>query len=193
MTVDCFNAFCVKIRDQIGKETFRTEAYLIENSTASSIPAIAGEIKVALSLRTLAGGSYFDLVPLFAVSTAALYKIFLKFLERVLLTFEFSLVGWLRGNNWEVLKHLALQFAERGNGVLCGPFAAIDGIAIKVKCPTFNEVPDPGNYYCRKGFCALNVKAMCDKTKRFLWCYPSNKGSTHDSSAFSVSQLSAML
>jgi DDE superfamily endonuclease len=55
------------------------------------------------------------------------------------------------------------------------------------------EVADPGNYYCRKGFYALNVQAICDMSKQFLWCYPSNKGSAHDSAAFGGSRLYDLL
>jgi DDE superfamily endonuclease len=34
---------------------------------------------------------------------------------------------------------------------------------------------------------------MCDKKKRFLWAYPSNKGATHDSAAFAGSKLYDLL
>ena len=54
-------------------------------------------------------------------------------------------------------------------------------------------MPDPGNYYCRKGFFALNVQAICDRSKRFTWVYTSNKGSTHDSVAFTNSRLFSLL
>jgi len=60
-------------------------------------------------------------------------------------------------------------------------------------CPRTSDVPDPGNYYCRKGFYALNVQAICDKKKRFLWVNPMNKGSTHDSVTFVCSQLCDLL
>jgi DDE superfamily endonuclease len=44
-----------------------------------------------------------------------------------------------------------------------------------------------------KSFYALNVQAICDRSKRFLWCFPSNKGSIHDSSAFAASRLQDLL
>jgi hypothetical protein len=114
-------------------------------------------------------------------------------LDWILGVFTFPLVAWIREGRWEVLEYLANQFAERSNGVFYGPFASLDGLAIRIKCPTEKEVPDPGNYYCRKGFHALNVQAMCDKKKRFLWSYPTNKGCTHDSSAFGASRLYELL
>lgn len=47
--------------------------------------------------------------------------------------------------------------------------------------------------HCQKGFYALNVQAVGDMKKRFLWSYPSNKGSTQDSTAFSGSRLCELL
>jgi len=154
---------------------------------------ISGEIKVAFCLRMLAGGSYLDLVPLFDVCKSSLYDSFAEFLDWVLDTLEFPLVRWLREGHWDVLNHLASQFGEKSNGVFFGPFASIYGIAIRIRSPSLSEVTDPGNYYCRKGFYALNEQGICDRLKRFLWCYPTNKGSTHDSAAFCGSKLYTLL
>ena len=40
---------------------------------------------------------------------------------------------------------------------------------------------------------AINVQGICYKLKRFLWCYPSNKGFTHDHAAFTGSRLYELL
>lgn len=37
------------------------------------------------------------------------------------------------------------------------------------------------------------MQAICDRWKCFLWAYPSNKGSTHDSAAFNGSCLVDLL
>jgi len=105
----------------------------------------------------LAGGSYLDLVPLFGPSTAHLYTVFDGFIEQILGTFHFPLVPWLRERNWGALKNLASLFAEKTDGVFYGPFGALDGLAVRIRSPTLKEIPDPGNYYCRKGFYALNT------------------------------------
>lgn len=197
MKIDVFNCLCQKISDGMGADKFKWDASLEEvaanTQSRPTAPLIAGEVKVALSVRMLAGGSYLDLVPLFDVSIASLCVVFGDFLDWVLQTLEFPLVRWIRDESWDVLNHLANQFAEKPNGVFFGPFAALDGLAIRIRSPTEKEVPDPGNYHCRKGFFALNVQAMCDRLKRFLWCYPSNKGSTHDSTAFAASRLYDLL
>jgi DDE superfamily endonuclease len=91
------------------------------------------------------------------------------------------------------LYNRANQYAEKSNGVFYGPFGAIDGMAVRIRRPTEKDIPDAGNYYCRKGFYALNIQGLCDMSKRFLWSYPSNKGSTHDSIAFANSRLYDLL
>jgi DDE superfamily endonuclease len=198
MSIEAFTALCKCISTKVGEDRFRSEEFLLKQEQGSDdeerkIPHIPGEIKVAIAIRMLAGGSYLDLVPLFEVSTSHLYNIFHTFLAWILQSFEFPLVPWLRATNWPAINHLADLYAEKSNGVFFGPFCALDGLAVRVKCPTERDVADPGNYYCRKGFFALNVQAICDRSKRFLWCYPSNKGSTHDSVAFTSSKLYELL
>ena len=54
-------------------------------------------------------------------------------------------------------------------------------------------IQDPGNYFCRKGFYAHNVQAICDKRRRVIWTSTGHKGSTHDSTAFMETQLFELL
>jgi hypothetical protein len=193
MPKESFKLLCSKISSTIGIDTFRPEGGIVDGPNAAMLRDvggyIVGEVKVAISLRMLAGGSYLDLVPLFGVGKAALYFIFDNFLHWILTTFSFPLPKMIRQNDWESLTALSDQFAERSNGVFHGVFGALDGIAIRIKSPRESEVSDPKNFYCRKGFFALNVQAISDKSKRFLWAYTSSKGSTHDSAAFSNSRL----
>ena len=39
----------------------------------------------------------------------------------------------------------------------------------------------------------MNVQALVEKSKKFMWSYPSNEGTSHDSSAFSSSRLDDLL
>ena len=185
MEVETFDHLCKDVEEQVGEEEFKPELYLLEKLTGEEkIPPIAGEVKMAIAIRMLAGGSYLDLIPLFGVCQGSVYNVFNQFLDWILATLEFPLVEWLRMKKWGSLYQIRDQFAEQSNGVFNGVMGALDGVAIRIRCPRLSEVPDTGNYYCRKGFYALNVQAISDKAKRFLWCYPTNKGSTHDSAGF---------
>jgi DDE superfamily endonuclease len=200
MKLPAFTLLCKTVEQAVGEEVFRSEAYLRETMDDyelaledKTVPPICGEVKIATCLRMMAGGSYLDLVPLFGLSKSHLYQVFDDFLDWILMTFEFPLVKWLREDQWQELEKRADNFAERSEGVFYGPFAANDGLAVRVRCPTEEDVSDPGNYWCRKGFYALNVQGMCDLSKRFIWAYPTSKGSTHDSAAFSAARLYDLL
>jgi DDE superfamily endonuclease len=193
MSQELFCKLCVLICGRVGRNIFCLEEDVMKLNWMAKNPPIAGEIKAAISLRMLAGGSYLDLVMLFGVKTSHIYNVFHEFVAWVIKTFQFPLVAWLRERRWSQLEDLANEYAEKTDGIFYGPFGSLDGIAIRVASPKQKEVPDPGNYYCRKGFYALNVQAVCDMRKRFLWCYPTNKGSTHDSIAFVNSRLYDLL
>ena len=122
-----------------------------------------------------------------------MYQSFDTFINWVIRTYKFPLIDWLRTENWLKLHSLAQEFSEKTGGLLCGGFGSLDGLALRIICPRMADVHDGGNYSCRKGFYALNVQAICDKKKRFLWVNPSNKGSTHDSTAFTLSKIFMLL
>lgn len=197
MSRDAFNNLCSSLCIAAGEGTFRPENALLPTRNSASLQSrgglIPGEVKTAISLRVLAGGSYLDLMPLFDVSVAHVYAIFNEFLDWVLKAFHFPFVGYIKDENTTALAEIATQFSHGSNGIFSGIIGAIDGIAIRIRSPQLKEVWDPGNYYCRKGFYALNVQAICDRSKKFLWCYTSNKGSTHDSVAFTNSSLYSLL
>jgi len=202
MALPSFERLCDDICTVVSEEVFRPEAFLLNGGFADK-PGYAalqhqgghvpGEIRAATSLRLLAGGSYLDLVPLFDVAKSQVYDSFDIFLKWVIRTYKFPLTDWLRTENWLKLHELARAFAEKTGGLMHGGFGSLDGLALRIMCPSKKDVPDGGNCCCRKGFYALNVQATCDKKKRFLWVNPSNKGSTHDSTAFGCSKLFDLL
>lgn len=89
---------------------------------------------------------------------------------------------------------MAEAFSSASGGILGNCIGAIDDVAIKIKSPCVSSmIQDPGNYFCRKGFYALNVQAICDKQRRVLWMSTGHKGSTHDSTAFLETKLFKIL
>jgi len=198
MPIASFEKLCDDICAVVSQEVFRPEAFLSHGGLSERPTSLAlqhqggcipGEIKSAMSLRMLAGGSHLDMVPLFDVVKSQACEAFDTFIRWVIRTYRFPLVCWLRNDDCDRLHQLASDFGEKTGGVLCGCFGAIDGIAMRIQSPKLRDVSDPGNCCCRKGFCALNVQAICDKKKRFLWVNPMNKGSAHDSTAFNNCKL----
>lgn len=201
MPRDSFNKLCGLIENAVGETVFQSESYLASRvlpTTSAAMESIggfvSGQFKMAVTLRLLAGASYLDLLQQYNISTAAVYKFFHKGVEWVEATFKFPLKDWLEQENWEALHRVSNLFAQASGDAFKGCIGALDGLAVKIKCPTLcNLIPDPGNYFCRKGFYALNVQAICDKLRRFLWVSTGQKGSTHDSTAFNGTKLNQEL
>lgn len=85
------------------------------------------------------------------------------------------------------------EFGIKTNYIINGCIGALDGWLVKIKSPKFSEVLNPGKYFSRKGFFALNVQAIVDKKKRILWRLIGEKGSAHDSRVFNESNLGKRL
>lgn len=192
MTKTQFSLLCSKINTAVGEKEFRPDA------TNKSNSFLSGEMRVGIGLRMLCGGSYIDYVGrAYGVrSVRTVYNCFDKLITWLQMTFEFPLINLLqqlRAGNEDALKKLREMsdaFAFDSNGVFVGCIGAIDGIAIRIKCPI--GVLDPGNYFCRKNFYAINVQAICDKQKRFTWI-SFHQGSAHDSFAWSQTKLRDLL
>ncbi len=101
--------------------------------------------------------------------------------------FQLSASKILKDKDWPALQSIASKFAKQTDDIYNGCIGALDGLALRVKCFTTMEVPEPGNFYCCQGFYALNVQ--CDWKKRFLWCLTGHEGWTYDSKAFFETKL----
>ena len=202
----CFYSLCTKIEKAVGREGFKSEKYInnlrnLGHSTRISSMYhacketagewVQGELKVAITLRYLAGASYLDLFMAYHVSPDYILVIISEVKrewfchEKVL---PFNYIRDVLGNRSR-LETVAQQFGERSGGVLNGCIGAIDGWLVRIICPTRREVKNPGKYMSRKGFFSINVQVICDKKRRILWNYIGAKGSSHDSTVFKNSGL----
>ena len=142
----------------------------------------------------MAGASYLDVLLAYGVSTATVYSVFHEAAAWMPSTFQFPFIKWISSTDEAALNSVEEGFLSAIGGVFRKCIGALDGVAIKIKCPVAsNLIRDPGNIFCRKGFYALNVQAICDKSRRVLWMSAGHKGSTHDSTAFLETQLFKIL
>ena len=90
MDSNCFKLLCEKIEDVVGKENFLSEEFLelLETSHVhkklkimnnahkhSTGGFISGEIRLAITLRLMAGASYLDLGLLYVRGYSSIYRI----------------------------------------------------------------------------------------------------------------------
>jgi len=92
MSRECFKYLCKRIEENIGPSKFKSEQYLcnlrsgkdlncgkqrMDNAHMKSTGGfISGEVKLALTLHLLAGGSYIDLSLLYETGFTYSYEIF---------------------------------------------------------------------------------------------------------------------
>ena len=206
MTRESFTILCSTIETTVGSVVFKSESWL--NSPARPSPSnsikgcayaplggiIPGEMKIAIMIRILAGASYLDVLMAFNVASSTVFEVFREGINWIRASFKFPLVKWLEDENWNALQQISDDFAAASGDIFKGCFGALDGVAIKIRCPPLSDViPDPGNYFCRKGFYALNAQVICDKHKRVIWASTGHKGSSHDSTAFLGTELFKLL
>ena len=207
MSRDCFKHMCHRIESSAGEEEFKSEAFLelVKSEGRSTMRGqiydihkkyygglICGEIKLALTIRLMAGGSYLDLAAIYVCGYTYIYQFFslceqeLDLLRRL---YRIDFYNNLTDEN--EMKKGSTAFANGTSmGLLYGCIGAIDGWLVKILCPnkTRDGVENPG-FFNRKGFFALNVQVIVDKYKRVLWYSINCKGGQHDFTAFKSTAL----
>ena len=209
MSRECFHYLCEKIKENVGESEFKSESYLqklgsgVEKSSPqyqnfmkghedSTGGFISGEIKLALTLRLLAGGSYLDLSLLFEMGQTYSFNIFHDVIKNWILDERLVKIDGIDYvSDEQMLSKVALHFAQQSNGVLNGCIGAIDGWIVKTKMPmkTKDRVCNPTSFYSRKGYYGINVQVKVDKNKRVVFRDISSRGAEHDSTAWKNSPL----
>jgi hypothetical protein len=212
MSKECFLLLAERIETNVGEETFKSESYLDDLMHSKSPKDIAvikmmkahegstggfisGEVKLALTLRILAGGSYLDLALLYEMSSSSAYRIFHDVVQNWILDDRLVKInGTDYLNDEDRLQKVALEFSRSSGGIFNGCIGAIDGWIVKIRKPSIKDnVSDTSSFFSRKGFFGLNVVAIVDKKKRVLYRVIASRGAEHDSTAFKSSKLYGLL
>lgn len=128
---------------------------------------VSPSLQLGMTLRWLAGGSYLDIYDKYGVSKTSFYDHVFQCCEAIIDRFPIVFP-----TDVPTLHKIAKEFGQRQHWfmrVFVRIVGAIDGILIKIKCPSLKEVGMPKHFYCRKGFFALNVQAVCDVRNRFVY------------------------
>jgi len=208
MSKECFQYLCNRIEHNVGGRVFKSEGFLedlrhsddardkksinmMSAHEGSTGGFISGEVKLALTLRLLAGGSYLDLSLLYEVGASHAYAIFHDVIKNWILDDRLVKINGLDYvQDEERLQNVALEFALRSDGLFSGCIGAIDGWVVKIRKPTSKDnVTNPGSFFSRKGYFGLNVVAIVDRKKRVLYRVIQSRGAEHDSTAFKNSRL----
>ena len=157
MSRDCFDLLCCAIISRVGEKQFKSESYLdsflrdesIKNKSSMMHNAhmhtsggfISGEVKLAIALRMLAGGSAMDISVIFDVSESHCKTVFIKVLHDWIVKVNIGSIdieSYLKDE--DAMRHVSNGFSRRSNGILCGAIGAIDGWLVKIQRP--HEIRD---------------------------------------------------
>jgi hypothetical protein len=150
---------------------------------------VSGEVKLACTLRCLAGGSYLDLIHIYTLGKAHFYEGVVHKVCREWICNDAILpyFGEKDLDNVEEMKSVAKEFELKGGskGIMKGVIGALDGWLVRIRKPRLSDgVLNPKGFFNRKGFFAINVQVIGDRKRRILWRSIMCRGAEHDSTAF---------
>ena len=102
-----FQKLCLIIINKIGEKEFKPLGSQYANSGQMSdarkkvSSVLPGEIKIAIFLQILAGGSYLDVMAIYHVVNTTVYRCFQTVLKWVHNSFNFPLVNILQMQQWD--------------------------------------------------------------------------------------------
>ena len=170
-----FLNLCNLIESNVGVDEYKSERYLetLENqnspvgrmsraNAATTSGFVSGEVKLAITLRILAGGSYLDLFVIYNIFQIHAYKIFHHTLSNWICNDEiFSINGEQYLNDLDGMKEVAKGFEQNCRcGVFRGCIGAVDGWLVIISQPCRRDgITQPGDFSAGKDFTLLMCKS----------------------------------
>ena len=121
----------------IGESVFKSQHYIdaflvgskmYDAHVLSSCGYMSGEVKLAITIRLLAGGDALDLAVIFDIYPSHLQKIMKEVLMYWIIIPNIGKINMMKYlNDIEAMNKVSQGFAKRSNGVLKGCIGAIDG------------------------------------------------------------------
>ena len=164
------------------------------NSSGSLITA---KLRLACTLRWLAGGSYLDICFGFKVSKAAFFSETNRGIIWPVIDAIDSVLEIYLPEEESELDRMAEEFSHLagplGRDIFQHCIMAIDGWVCQTRAPTSKEVNRPKDYFNRKGFFGIVCLAGCDARTKFTFFSSKFAGGTHDVIAYRGSELATLL
>lgn len=146
---------------------------------------IPAKLRLAITLRWLAGGSYHDICFAFGVHEGSFFRVLWECIDAIddVFTINFPI------EDRAELGKLAEGFSRFSKGHLTHCVMAMDGWVCRTRMPRKDEVPNQICFRNRKGFWGLVVFAGCDSDLRFTMLSTRCPGSTNDSLAWELTNV----
>jgi hypothetical protein len=158
---------------------------------------VPAELRLAATLRWLAGASYIDLVDIYGFYS--IHSVKWQVIAAITAIYD---LPWMSGQRFNYDKfadpvlreEIKRGFAAKSRHQLfkrC--IGAVDGWLPVIQRPAAAAMGARHAAYCNKGYYSINVQAVVDARRRFLYMDVTSYGSTHDSLAFSLTELAVAM
>jgi hypothetical protein len=148
---------------------------------------VTASMRLSATLMWLRGASYMDASEKNGIRESTGYEAYhatVNAILAVLPPLELDLQDTAR------LQEIADGFASRAglaSDIITGCIGPWDGLNQAIRKPSKRDVPNPRDFFCRKGFNALNVQACCDAQLRFTGAHIDSPGSEPDGTCWAMS------
>ena len=155
----------------------------VQRKTVHWRATIEDDVRLGLTLRILAGAEILDVCTVFKIGNSTAYAILHDTVDVMNKILRFPKLPRSEDELQKISR--AFRTSRSQSGPLDGCVGALDGICMKLKKPRNDNIPD--SFYCRKGYYAIPVQAMCDSNYIFRYASGVCGGATHDALANAVS------
>ncbi len=157
----------------------------------SSGSAIDPIIKLAITLRLLAGGSYLDIAFGYCVAdntVLPIAKTVISAINRRVKNIHFDPTDLAQ------MEYLESTFVKYSNGMFPGTVAAGDGVVFRMQKPLLDQVEgNVTSFYTRKGYYAYGLQGFVDGDCKFVSISMKTCASTDDGTSYLLSKLSQLI
>ena len=164
---------CQKIICAVGERKFKSESYIdaflrgkdnmFVAHELTSDEYISSETELAVTLRLLAGGDFYDLGVIFNISFEHCDQIIYSVLKDWIIDRNIDKIDmedYL--DNLDEIKSVSRGVTKRFSGIFKEAIGAIDGWLVRISRPSLSKDGERNltSYYSRKGFYALNANLL---------------------------------
>lgn len=178
----------------LGSSLDRNKAMAKLAMTKCKSGEITAASRLGAALIMLGGGRHMEAMRTHGISRPQAFKNFHDVVEAINSCPALDITYDTK--NVDVLNGVAEGFKNRsGHDIFKKCVGAIDGLAIKIQCPSKNEVLNQAQYYMYSGskkFYCINMQGVCDANCKFMVASCRHVGSTNDAVSFKCSSLKAI-
>ena len=160
ITCTCFDSLCQHIISCTGEKGFKSKAYIdaflkhkcqmYESLSKTNGGYVSGGVKLAVTIRLLAGGDVLDLGVIFDIYLDNFTKIIYDILLKCIIPSDIGIMNMTNyvGYN-SAMDKVSIGFSQRSNGILKGAIGVFNSWLVRIVKPSWlrDKVKNPTTFF----------------------------------------------